>query len=456
MGRNPSDMTQAATKYDRYLSDFHQLENGPGTNGVDWVHTLRRHALDRFSELGFPTARRGNEKWKYTNVAPIAKAAFGYSASDGEASGSTKVDIRRMAPWRDGWLNLVFVNGHFSEALSDSPLHHDGVNVTSLAQAIVADSEAVEPHLARYASVDDDGFTALNTAFLQDGAFIQISAGASLDSPINLVFLSTGREGDPSVSHPRVLLVADANARATIFESYVGYEGDRYFTNSVTETVVGDGAEVDHYRLLEESDAAYHVGVARVHLGENSVFSSNSFSKSAALGRYDLSVLMDGPGGSCTLRGLYQTTGNQHIDNLINIDHAQPRCTSRLSYKGILDGKSRAVFGGTVWVREGAIKTDALQSDKNLVLSPDAEVDSKPALFIYADDVKCGHGATAGNIDPETVFYMRSRGVDLEAASRLLIYGFASEIIEAVQQDPLREYLERLFLESLPSYEFQF
>ena len=448
-------MTQTATRYDRYLSDFRDLERSPRTNGVDWVHELRRHALDRFSELGLPTARRGNEKWKYTNIAPIANTAFGYYAGDGETSGSPIADLQGMAPWREGWLNLVFVNGHYSGVHSDGHSDNDGVTVARLAEAIVSDREVVEPHLARYASVEDDGFTALNTAFLQDGAFVHIPAGASLSSPINLVFVSTGR-GDPSISHPRVLVVADAHSKATIIESYIGDGEDRYFTNSVTEMVIGDSAEVDHYRLLEESDAAFHVGVARVRLAENSVFSSNSFSKSAALGRYDLSVLMDGPGASCFLRGLYLTTGNQHIDNMINIDHARPRCTSRLSYKGILDGKSRAVFGGTVWVREGAIKTDALQSDKNLVLSPDAEVDSKPALFIYADDVKCGHGATAGNIDPETVFYMRSRGVDLDAASRLLIYGFASEIIDAVQQEHLREYLERLFLESLPSYKFQF
>ena len=447
-------MTQAPTKYERYFSDFQTLEKSVAINGPTWIRQIRQCALDRFSELGFPIARRGNEKWKYTNVGPIANATFTYPVEP-DPNGVRAADIQGSAPWHDGWVNLVFVDGRYSEALSTAPAHNNGVRVTSLAEAIVSDTEVVETHLAQHASVEEDGFTALNTAFVQDGAFVHIPEGESLESPLHLLFVSTDW-GEPTVSYPRVLVVAGPRSKATIIESYIGFSQSRYFTNAVAEIIVDEGAEVDHYRLLLESENAFHVGVARVRQGENSTFWSRTLAKGPALGRYDLSVLLDGSGSSCYLNGLYMTSGTQHLDNFINIDHVKPHTTSRLYYKGILDGKSRAVFGGTVWVRKDAQKTDAHQADKNLVLSPEAEVDSKPALFIYADDVKCGHGATAGNIDQDTVFYMRSRGLDLEIASRLLIYGFASEIIEAVQIEQLRSYLERRFLESLPSYKFEF
>ena len=447
-------MTQALSKHEMYVSDFRAFQEGAATNGPAWIRRIREDALSRFSELGFPTARRGNEKWKYTNVGPISKAAFNYPVEP-SPNGVKAADIQGVAPWHDGWVNLVFVDGRYSEALSTPPASTNGVRVASLAEAMLSDPDGVKGHLARYASVEDDGFTALNTAFVRDGAFVHVPEGESLESPIHLLFVSTDR-GEPTVSYPRVLVVAGPRSRATVIESYVGLSQSRYFTNAVAEMVLGEGAEVSHYRSMLESEGAFHVGVARVHQGENSTFSSRTFQKGPALGRYDLYVLLDGPGGSCHLNGLYMTSGTQHMDNYINIDHAKPHTTSRLYYKGILDGKSRAVFGGTVLVRKDAQKTDASQSDKNLVLSPDAEVDSKPALFIYADDVKCGHGATAGNIDQDTVFYMRSRGLDLETASRLLIYGFASEIIDTVQVDPLRAYLERSFLQSLPSYKFEF
>ena len=347
--------------------------------------------------MGFPTARRGNEKWKYTNVGPIAKASFGY-LDEPSPNGLAAAEVRRVAPWDDSWASLVFVNGRYSEALS-APRSGNGVRVTSLEAALASHPDLVERHLARHASVEDDGFTALNTAFLHDGAFVHIPEGESSKAPLHLIFVSADR-GEPVVSYPRVLVVAAPRSKATVIESYVCLSQSRYFTNSVSEMVLGEGAEVDHYRLLLESEDAFHVGVARVHQGKDSRFSSRAFTKGAALGRYDLNVLLDGPGSSCYLNGLYMTSGNQHIDNLIGIDHAKPHTTSRLYYKGILDGKSRAVFGGTVWVRKDAQKTDAQQSDKNLVLSSDAEVDSKPALFIYADDVKCGHGATGGQHRP--------------------------------------------------------
>ncbi len=435
-----------------YLSRFHDVEETLASGGPDWLHGIRRDAVEQFSKLGFPTARRGNERWKYTNVAPIARESFGVD-TEGRSNGVTRDSLVRDGHLHEGQTTLVFVDGHYSPELS-TPERLNGVRTATVEETARSDEALVRRHLGRYAAAED-GFTALNTAFLQEGAFVHIPSGTTLDEPLSILFVSTG-EGEARASFPRILVVADAGSRATIVESYVGLGEGRCFTNSVAEIVVGEGAEVDHYRILAESENAFHVGAQRVHQGAGSIFRSHAFEKGPALGRYDLGVHLDGQKARCDLQGLYVTTGSQHMDNLINIDHAKPHGTSRLYYKGILDDRSRAVFGGTVLVRRDAQKTDALQSDKNLVLSPNAEVDSKPALFIYADDVKCGHGATAGNIDRDTVFYMRSRGLDPETASRLLIYGFASEIIDTVRVEHLRRRLEGLFLDSLPAHTFEF
>ena len=239
-------------------------------------------------------------------------------------------------------------------------------------------------------------------------------------------------------------------------ESYVGGSKDVSLTNSVSEIIIGKRSTVKHYRLLDESDTTYNVGYGRVSVAEEASFFSRSFFKGASIGRYDLNVSMEGKSSFCDLKGLYLTTGSQHMDNFINIDHIAPGGKSNLLYKGILDGKSRAVFGGTVMVRQTAQQTDSVQSDKNLLLSPDAEVDSKPSLYIYADDVKCAHGATAGNIDAETIFYMLSRGVDIETASKLLLYGFAGEIVNSIEIKELRDKFESYFLNALPEYKFEF
>jgi Fe-S cluster assembly protein SufD len=442
-------MAQVLAKENRYLSDFQTFTGSVAANDPAWLRGIRQQALARFAELGFPTARRGNEKWKYTSVVPIANATFEYPFDDSPQE-VKPADLRRLAPWDDSWVNLVFVNGRYSEALSTPPTRTEGARVMNLAGAIAEDRGLVEKHLAKYAAFEDDAFTALNTAFLKDGAFVHIPEDAPHRSPLHLLYVTTGR-GQPIISHPRTLVVAGRHSRSAIIESHVSLSSAHHFTNSVTEISVEDGAEIEHHRLLSEAPGSFHVGATRVHQGRDSTFSSASFSRGAALARNDLFVLLDAPGSSCYLNGLYMTSGTQHIDNYINVDHAGPHTKSRLRYKGILDGKSKAVFGGTVLVRRDAQKADSQQSDKNLVLSEDAEVNSKPSLLIYADDVKCSHGATAGNIDESTLFYMRSRGLDLETASSLLIHGFASEIIETVRLDPFRAYLDKLFLAQLPN-----
>ena len=423
-----------------------------GAGQPEWLRDVRAAAWERFLAVGLPTARRGNEPYKYTNVAPIAQAELALAMNGSGEIGAK--ELGEIAPLQDGCARLVFVDGRYSTALSSMPSGADGVRVSSLADAIQAANDRVAEHLAQYADIEEDGFIALNTAFISDGALIEIDNGVSVEDPLHLVFVTT--DGAQTVSHPRVLLVAGRGSSSTVVESYTGVPGNRCLTNSVSEIVLEDEATLEHYRLLMESEDAFHVGVARVKQGAGSAYNSKVFERQVGLGRFDLYTSLDGENASCDLKGLYFTSGRQHMDNYININHTEPYATSRLYYKGILDGRSRAVFGGTVYVQPGAIKTDSHQEDKNLVLSPDAEVDSKPSLFIWADDVKCGHGATAGNIDMDTVFYMRSRGIDLEAASRLLIYGFASEIIDTVEDDYLRSYLERLFLDSLPSYKFEF
>ena len=442
-------MTQTLTRYEQYTNDFHALD---GAGQPEWLRDIRAAAWERFLAVGLPTARRGNEPYKYTNVAPIADAELALAMNGNGEIGAD--ELSEIAPLQDGCARMVFVDGRYSAALSSMSSAVNGVRVSSLVDAIQAGNDTVAKHLAQYADIEEDGFIALNTAFISDGAFIEVDDDLSAEDPLHLVFVTT--DGARTVSHPRVLVVVGRGSRATIVESYVGMQGNRCLTNSVAEFVLEDDATLEHYRLLMESEDAFHVGVARVKQGAGSAYNSKVFERQVGLGRFDLYTSLDGENSSCDLKGLYFTSGRQHMDNYININHTKPYATSRLYYKGILDGRSRAVFGGTVFVQPGAIKTDSHQEDKNLVLSPHAEVDSKPSLFIWADDVKCGHGATAGNIDMDTVFYMRSRGIDLEAASRLLIYGFASEIIETVEDEYVRSYLERLFLDSLPSYKFEF
>ena len=451
-------MTQTSVKLETYRTGFDALLQEAEATDPQWLTDLRREAWSRFYKLGFPTARRGNEKWKYTSVRPLAAANFDSPLVIRPPENINAADLRRVAPWNDAWTNLVFLDGHFAGYLSNLSNLENGagqITVTNLADAIASGNPDVQSQLAKHADTDDDGFTALNTAFLRDGAFVNIPAGRIADAPVHLIFATTG-QFEHAASYPRTLLLAGANSRVTVLESYVSLAQAPYFTNAVTEIVLEDGAQVEHYRLLLESADAFHVGTSRVHQSKDSTISSASFAKGAAMARQDVQVILDAPGASCSLNGLYMTSGEQHIDNLINIDHAKPYTKSRLFYKGILDGKSKAVFGGTVLVRKDAQKTDAQQTDKNLLLSRQAEVDSKPSLLIYADDVQCAHGATAGHIDKDTLFYMQSRGLDRETASRILIHAFASQIIDTVELEPLRDYLDDLFLAAIPTASLEF
>ena len=456
----PNVMTTSAVKHGRYLSDFQALRQAAVAHSPSWLQELRDQGWARFDSLGFPTARRGNERWKYTNVAPIAKADFVYPSEPGPSNGSAALvpfrQDRSSSAEGGAWLDLVFVDGRLSQELSFTAPAGNGLIVGGLGDnAALSGGDELQEHLGRYIEVQDDGFTALNTAFLNDGAFVKVPDGYSELVNLRITYVTTGGD-QPKVTHPRSLIVAGRNTWLTVVETYAGSPTDSYFTNAVTEVALDEGAHVDHYRLLLESPSAFHVGTSRVRQGKDSIFTSASFALGTSLARNDLEVLLDAPGAYCSLNGLYLTADGQHIDNLISIDHSQPNCTSRLNYKGILDGKSRAVFGGTVMVRPNAQKSDAQQTDKNLLLSQKSEVDSKPSLLIYADDVKCSHGATAGHMNDDMLFYLRSRGLDLGTASRMLIHAFASEIIDAVKPEPLREHLDTLFNRAIPDKSLPF
>jgi len=432
-------MAQVSEELDRYLLDFERFETDGATRAASWVHELRTAAVARFAELGFPATR--HEEWKYTAVTPIAKVPFTRVGHEGPALLSGALEHLNFGLSEGA--RLVFVNGHYSREFSSLRALPGGVRVGSLAAALTADSEGIKPHLARYARYEDHAFVALNTAFIEDGAFLYVSAGEVVGDPIHLLFISTA-PGTASASYPRNLIVAGNNSQATIVETYVGADQAVYFTNAVTEVVVGENAAVDHYTLQRESEEAFHVATLQVHQARNSTFVSHSIALGGALVRNDANVVLDGEGGDCTLDGLYMATGQQHVDNHTRIDHARPHGLSRQLYKGILGGQARGVFNGKIVVHPAAPKTDARQTNKNLLLSGDALIDTKPQLEINNNDVKCTHGSTIGRLDEESIFYLRSRGIGVEMARTLLTHAFASEIISRIKVEPLRASLENL------------
>ena len=426
----------------RYLAAFDSFERNGSAQDPQWAHQLRRAAIAEFRELGFPTARRGNEEWKYTDVGPIAKTPFQTLVPSAPAKVEAAA-LERFTFDEPGWSRLVFVDGAYAQGLSSLSSLPDGVRVLNLAEAMASYPDLVEPHLARHADYGSNGFTALNTAFVHDGALVHVPDGTLLDEPVHLLFLSTSGE-EEGVSHPRVLIVAGKDSRATIVESYGGLSRGRYFTNAVTEVLVGAGAKVDYYKVQRQSDRAFHITTTRVALERDSRFSSVNIDLGGGVSRNNLDVLMGDEGCSCVLNGLYLVTGSQHVDNQVIVDHAKPYTTSRELYKGILDGKSRSVFHGSIVVREGAVKVNANQVDKNLLLSDQAEADTKPAFWIYCDDVKCGHGAACGQIDEAALFYMRSRGIDERAARGMLTRAFVSEVIDSIENEAVRAHVDEL------------
>jgi Fe-S cluster assembly protein SufD len=419
-----------------------------GRSGVTSVlaaelESLKQRAAQRFAVLGYPTTR--NEDWKFTSVAAIAQGTWLPPSVD-SAEG---VRPASLEPFRLGLPvhELVFINGRYAPHLSRTGDLPQGVTVASLAQVIDSSPELVEPWLGSVADFGAHAFTALNTSQIADGAFVTVPGGVRIADPVHLLFLSNA-EGQRA-AHPRNLIVAGESSEITIVETYAGLRDSAYFTNAVTEIAVGANARVEHLKLQRESEQAFHVGTIEVRQERDSRFRSFSFSLGGSLVRTNIYSVMAGEGSDCAMNGLYLLHHNQHIDHQTRIEHAFPNCTSREVYKGILDGSSHGVFNGKVFVRPEAQKTDGKQTNKNLLLSDGAKVDTKPQLEIFADDVKCTHGATVGRLDEIGLFYLESRGISAARARRLLTYGFAAEVLGEIGQDPIRHQLERLVFERL-------
>lgn len=410
----------------------------PGRN-VPWVARLRSQALECFAEIGFPT--RQQESWKYTNVAAIERQAFKIAPRT-QAVGLTAAQLDAALFQDLAAHRFVFIDGHYMPALGSKGGLPAGVTVASLAVTLERDAARVEPFLGQYCAVDQNGFAALNAALLADGAFVRLAQDAVADRPIHLVFVATAR-GAPVMIAPRNLIVAEAGSQATVIEHYVALADANYLTNVVTEVAVDSRARIEHYRVQQESTEGYHVGGLHIHQNRDSAFTSYGADLGGLLVRNDVQATLDAEGAECELNGLYIVDGRRHVDNYTFVDHARPRGTSREFYKGILDDRARAVFNGRVRVRPDAQHTDARQMNKNLLLSKDAEVDTKPQLEIFADDVKCSHGATVGQLDANALFYLRSRAIDEAAARDLLTYAFAHDVLSRFKLGPVRLELER-------------
>jgi Fe-S cluster assembly protein SufD len=426
-----------------YIANFAQFERTMNGGTHSWLHRIRKNALDRFVQLGFPTTH--DEEWRFTNVAPITRIPF--KPSDPKPDALTISDISRFTVCEARCTQLVFLNGYYSESLSTVKLLPKGVQIISLAAALERNRDLLEPLLAESLSRSDP-FASLNAAFMADGAFVYIPSGVVLKDPIHLLFLSAGQT-DPRISVPRSVILVGDNSQASLVESYAGLDQGKYFTNSMTEVHIGANCAVDHYRLQRESEDAFHVSSLEVHQNRDSSYASHSLSLGGSLARSNIKVVLEGTGADCELNGLFVAKGRQHVDNHTTIDHARANCDSRELYKGILDDASTGVFDGTIIVRKDAQKTNARQTNKNLLLSKEAGVNTNPRLRILADDVKCAHGATIGQLNEEELFYLRSRGIEKDAARTLLTYAFASELLGAVKIKPIQCQIDLVLLNRL-------
>ena len=428
---------------ERYVAQFDAFAANGARSAPPWLKQIRTAALARFAELGFPTTHQ--EEWRFTSVAPIEATPFALpSRRAGPSAG-------RVAPLFlpvESACRLVFVNGRYSASLSSADGLVPGVRACSLAAALEEEPQLLEGHLARHASYVSNPFGALNTAFIRDGAFVRIAEGVDLDTPLQLLFLSAPG-ARPTVAHPRNLVVVERGARASVIESYAALQDGTYWTNAVTEVVVGDGAHLELVRPQREAAGAYHVATTHTLQGRDSVLRFHPIVLGAALARHDIVSVLDGPGAELVLNGLYLLGGTQHADHHTVIDHAKPDCQSHEYFNGVLDDAGRGVFNGRIVVRPGAQRTDSKQTNHNLVLSEEARADSQPQLEIYADDVKCTHGATLGPLDAKELFYLRSRGLDAAQARALLTYGFGAEILGRMRHAGVRDALDRLVHEAL-------
>ncbi|MGA2961788.1 MAG: Fe-S cluster assembly protein SufD [Candidatus Korobacteraceae bacterium] len=431
-----------ATEYlGSYLDSFADFEKHASGRGLEWLQSLRRKAFTRFCQVGFPTTH--DEDWRFTNVSEVARTSFRL-AQDG-APGLAASDLREWRIAGEACL-LVFVNGHFSRALSSLDNLPRGLTVGGLAENIDNGDRVLQEHMGRYLDTNRDAFCALNTAFAEDGGYVHIRRGAVIEGAIHLLFVSTETD-TPAMSHPRNLIVAEEDSQAAIVEDYVSLGSGVAFCNSATEVVASDNAVLSHYMIEQEHTQTFNVSTLRIQQGRSANVASHSVLVGGALVRNNVHPVLAGEGSECLINGLFVGSGRQHIDNYMLVEHVSPHCGSRQFYNGILDDRAHGVFHGRIIVHKDAQKTDAKQTNRNLLLSDDAQIDTKPQLEIYADDVKCTHGATIGQIEADALFYLRSRGIDEASARRILLVAFANECLERMKEGGIRKHVEKLINE---------
>lgn len=408
---------------------------------ADWLADLRRRGMAAFAQGGFPTTR--DEAWKYTSLQPLTRRRF----EPARGAVVAPPDAERLALRGLESVRLVFVNGRLADIRTDAA--DAGVRASGLADALRTRPGAVRAALGRCVDVGRHHFAALNTAFLDDGAFIELDDGATATAPVYLLFVGVPAEGDV-LAQPRVVIAAGRNARATVVEHYVSAGAPSTLTNAVTEIAAGPGATIEHYALVEEADSAFHVAGVHARLEADSRLVQHTLSAGARLARRDVHCLLEGAGADVALDGLFVAASRRHTDQNIRVEHCVPHTRSRTDYRGLADAHGRGVFGGKVVVHRDAQRTDAQQSSRNLLLAENGEIDTRPELEIYADDVKCSHGATVGQLDPDALFYLRTRGVDEAHARALLGYAFAHEVVARCGLAPARERFAAALLGALP------
>ena len=425
-----------------YRETFERLHHHlPGAR-VPWITHMRSKAMAEFEQQAFPDTRV--EAWKYTDLRSLRRRAFSPVVASGNISEST------LQPWlfdHAPMHRLVFVDGRFAPNLCPFQVWLKGVTLTSLATAMEHSPDELEALLGHTLATDRPGFDAMNAAFLQDGAFIRLGRDAVLEQPIHLLFISTGQED--AMTTVRNIIQAGPGSAATVIESWVALNDATSLTNTVTEIMLDENAALAHYKLEQEGGAATHIGGLYVQQDRNSHLDAHSIALGGRLVRNELQVDINGEGAECNLNGLTLTHEQQHVDNNTRIEHHSPQASSNEWYRGILDDRSRTVFSGRIVVHPGAQQTQAQQSNHSLLLSSEAEADARPQFEIYADDVQCTHGCTVGELDTEALFYLRSRGLDEDAARSLLVYAFAADVLERMQLDPVRHYLQQQLAEHL-------
>ena len=435
-------MIQLVEHRDTYLVAFERLQRDVVVPSP--IAAIRDRGFERFSTLGFPTTKL--ESWRFTNVAPIASTNFALAEpAEVAPSAVAPYELHGMAS-----AQVVVVNGRFASDLSRQEGLPPRVEIRSLADVLTDTPGSLASQLGELANFEDRAFTALNTALLDDGVVVRIPDYTIVETPIHLLFVTTP-ESD-RMTHPRVLIVAGEGSQVRVVESYAGLGDARYFTNAVTEIIGGQNAVIDHYKLLRESREAFHIGSMHVTLARSANFTSHAITFGGAIVRNDVDVNLGGEGVECTLNGLYLATGHRLVDNHTTIRHTQPHCNSHELYKGIVDDQAHAVFNGKIIVFIDAQKSDAKQTNKTLLLSEDAQINTKPELEIFADDVRCTHGATVGQLDEDAIFYLQARGLAREQARSVLIHAFASDLLNRIGIEPIRAQLDALLLQQLPGF----